>query len=208
MKMMKKITALFTVFLLSACANTWSAKVTTYENWPNTAFNAPYFIQPAPDNLNRLQYEAVADNVRVAMGAVGLVEGGPESRLQVSLLYGNPISREMTQGFAEPYPYFNNGFYPNTFMWGGFGYGYNRSYGGGFYNPPLVYMPVNVYHNKLQVVIKDKAAEMAEIYNVTAIHESGDDDLMASMPYLARAAFTDFPGMNGKTQYIKIKRNQ
>ena len=93
-------------------------------------------------------------------------------------------------------------------MWGGVGYGYNRAYGGGFYNPPLVYMPVNVYHNKLQVVIKDKAAEMAEIYNVTAINESGDDDLMASMPYLARAAFTDFPGMNGKTQYIKIKRNQ
>lgn len=203
--MIKKIMALLTLLLLSACANTWSAKVTTYENWPGTAFNAPYFIQPAPESLNRLQYQAVADNVRVAMGAVGLVEGGPDSRLQVRILYSNPMSQEMTERFADPY---YNGFYPNSFMWGGFGYGYDRSFGGVFYSPPLMYVPVSVYHNKLQVIINDKEKEMAEIYNVTAIHESSSDNLMEAMPYLARAAFTDFPGMNGKTQYIKIKRNQ
>lgn len=199
------VVMLCSLVLLSACANTWSAKVTTYENWPGTAFNSPYFIQPAPENLNSLQYQAVADNVRVAMGAVGLVEGGPESRLQVRVFYSNPMSKEMTERFADPY---FNGFYPNTFMWGGFGYGYSNGFGGVFYNPPLMYAPVNIYHNKLQVVINDKETNMAEIYNVTAIHESERDNLMEAMPYLARAAFTDFPGMNGKTQYIKIKRNQ
>lgn len=203
--MLKKTVVLFAFALLSACANTWSAKVTTYENWPGTAFNAPYFIQPAPDSLNSLQYQAVADSVRVAMGAVGLVEGGPESRLQVRLIYSNPMSQEMTEQFGGPYV---NGFYPNTFMWGGLGYGYSNSFGGVFYNPPLMYVPVNVFNNKLQVVINDKDENMAEIYNVTAIHESSSDNLMESIPYLARAAFTDFPGMNGKTQYIKIKRNQ
>lgn len=202
--MLKKIMLLFALVLLSACANTWSAKVTTYENWPGTAFNTPYFIEPAPENLNPLQYQAVTDNVRVAMGAVGLVEGGPESRLQVKVLYSNPMSQEMTEQFATPYV---NGFYPNTFMWGGLGYGYSNSFGGVFYNPPLMYVPVNVYHNKLQVIINDKEKDMAEIYNVTAINESNSDSLMEAMPYLARAAFTDFPGMNGQTRYVKIKRN-
>lgn len=66
-------TVLLSMALLSACANTWSAKVTTYQNWPTDAFSAPYFIEPALDNESQLIHQAVADTVRVAMGAVSFI---------------------------------------------------------------------------------------------------------------------------------------
>lgn len=194
---------LSSLVLLGACANTWSAKVTTFQNWPSDAFGSPYYIKPAAQNMNTLEYQAVADTIRVAMGAVGLVEGDAESRLQVSLDYDSPLTRQWQEQYVDPY---FNGFYPNTFMWGGLGYG-SRFGGGIFYSPRLVSVPVEIYQNTLQVVIKDKALNMSEIYNVRVIHESNNDNLIEVMPYLAKAAFADFPGLNGKTQYIKIKRN-
>lgn len=194
---------MLSLVLLGACANTWSAKVTTFQNWPSDAFDSPYYIQPAAESLNTLEYQAVADTIRVAMGAVGLVEGDAESRLQVYLNYDSPLIRKWQEQYVEPY---FDGFYPNTFMWGGLGYG--SQFGGGiFYSPRIVSVPVDIYNNTLQVIIKDKALNMAEIYNVRVIHESNDDNLIEVMPYLAKAAFIDFPGLNGKTQYIKIKRN-
>lgn len=194
---------LLSLVLLGACANTWSAKVTTFQNWPSDAFSSPYYIQPATENISPLEYQAVADTIRVAMGAVGLVEGDVESRLQVYFNYASPLTRQWQEQYVDPY---FDGFYPNTFMWGGLGYG-SRFGGGIFYSPRLVSVPIDVYKNTLQVIINDKAMGMAEIYNVRVIHESNSDTLIENMPFLAKAAFADFPGLNGKTQYIKIKRN-
>ena len=195
--------AVVSLVLLSACANTWSAKVTTFQNWPSDAFNSPYYIKPATENEPMLEYQAVADTVRVALGSIGLMEGDAESRLQVSFKYENPLVRQWQDQYVDPY---FNGFHPHAFMWGGFGYG--SGFGGVFYSPRLVSVPVDKYQNIFQVVIKDKAMNMQEIYNVRVINESDSNDLIESMPYLSQAAFTDFPGLNGKTKYIKIKRNQ
>lgn len=202
-KSSRRVIVLLSLVLLGACANTWSAKVTTFQNWPSDAFSSAYYIRPAAENVSLLEYQAVADTIRVAMGAVGLVEGDAESRLQVDFNYGSPLTQQWQEQYVDPY---YGGFYPNNFMWGGLGYG-NQFGGGVFYSPRLISVPVGVYQNTLQVIIKDKAMNMSEIYNVRVIHESDNDELIESMPYLAQAAFADFPGLNGKTQYIKIKRN-
>lgn len=190
------------LMLLSACASTWSAKVTTYEHWPQDAYMSTYYI-PLPKNTeNQLEFELVADTVRVAMGAVGLVEGDNSSRLVVSFNYGNPETTEWVERFADPY---FSGYYPNTTIWGGVNnYRWN---GGFFYDPRLVSVPITIYKNTLNIVIKDKYNNLNEIYNVTVISKSETDNIISVMPYLAKAAFTDFPGINGQVKYIKIKRN-
>ena len=53
--------------------------------------------------------------------------------------------------------------------------------------------------------IKDQVISNTEIYNVRVTHESRSDNLIDVMPYLAKAAFTDFPGLNGQIKTIKIK---
>lgn len=44
------------VLLLSACASTWSAKVTTFQNWPQDAITDRYTIQAAPEGRSELEY--------------------------------------------------------------------------------------------------------------------------------------------------------
>ena len=191
------------VLLLSACASTWSAKVTTFQNWPQDAITDRYTIQAAPEGRSELEYQAVADSLRIAMGAQGLVEGDKNSRLQVSFNYDSVLTRQWVEQYADPY---FDGFHSRGYIFGGFGFGSN--YGGGvFYSPQLISVPVDIYKNTLQVVIRDLNSGNREIYNVTAISESDNDNLIEIMPYLSKAAFANFPGDNGKTQHIKIKRN-
>lgn len=190
------------VILLSACSSTWSAKVTTYQNWPTDAFYSSYFIVPSEQQVNSLQFQAVADSVRVALGAAGFTEGNSSSRLQVHLKYENPVQQEWVERYTDPYV---SGYHSNVFLWGGIGY--SSYFGSGFYNPRMISTPVNVYLNTLEIKINDNIHNNAEIYTVRVISKSNDDVLIELMPYLAQAAFTDFPGANGKTQYIKIKRN-
>lgn len=197
----RTLVLVFGVALLSACASSWSAKVTTFQNWPSDAFSSPYYIEAAPAGLSPLEHQAVADSLRVAMGAVGLLEGDATSRLQVSVQYENPLSRQWVERYSDYY----DGFSPHAFVWGGFGH--RSTLGGVFYSPRVITVPMDVYQNTLRVVIKDKAMNGAEIYNVRVINESDTDNLIEVMPYLAQAAFSDFPGLNGKTQYINIKRN-
>ncbi|NLJ63058.1 MAG: DUF4136 domain-containing protein [Alcaligenaceae bacterium] len=194
---------LATLVLLGGCANTWSAKVTTFQQWPADAFTARYFIEPPKDDRSVLIFQSIADNVRVALGAVGLVEGDNTSRLVVQLDYDNPMQQEWVERYADP---FYDGVYPYGSVWGGVGH-FGGFGGGVVFGPRLVTVPTNIYANTLEVTIRDKANHLAEIYRVRVINKSNSDDLIQVMPYLAKAAFTDFPGLNGKTQYIKIKRN-
>ena len=191
------------VLLLTGCASSWSAKVTTFQQWPAELYTARYQIVASAEQKNSLEFQSVADSVRVAMGAAGLVEGGEESRLAVELSYANPVQQEWVERYTDPYdPFFYGGPF-STGIWAGFG---SMHFGGLYYpTPRYVSVPVNVYNNTLTVVIKDREFEMKEVFKVTAINKSNDDNLVSVIPLLAKAAFTNFPGMNGKVQYVDFK---
>lgn len=191
------------VLLLTGCASSWSAKVTTFQQWPAELYNARYQIVVNTEQKNSLEFQSVADSVRVAMGAAGLVEGGEESRLAVELNYGNPVQQEWVERYTDPYdPFFYGGPF-STGVWAGFG---SMRFGGMYYPmPQYVSVPINVYNNTLSVVIKDRELGMKEVFKVTAINKSNDDNLVSAIPLLAKAAFTNFPGMNGKVQYADFK---
>lgn len=190
---------LLSVFALSACASPWTAQVTTYQQWPAT--QARYFIPIPADHSHPLEYQTVADTVRIAMGAVGLVEGDSTSRWQVYLNYHSPMHQEWIQRYVDPGLMYGGGPFAPFGMWGGLGGGY----GGVFYTgPQWVTVPIQIYDHTLEVVIKDKQHDLKEIYRVTAVHRSQNNDLIQSMPNLAKAAFAGFPEANASLNYVEI----
>lgn len=203
-KLMRYFLILCSVFLMSACASSWSAKVTTFQRWPAELYEARYSIVPNEVQKNSLEFQAVADSVRVALGAVGLVEGGVDGRLVVELSYGNPLQKEWVERYVDPYDPF---VYGSPFSIGlGGGFGRSMHFRGMYYSMPhYVSMPVDIYSNTLKVVIKDKEKNMAEVFNVTAINKSETDNLFTVIPLLAKAAFNNFPGLNGQVEEVRFK---
>lgn len=198
---------LFTFALLSAlsgCATAWTAKVTTFEAWNEELFQARYFIPATPEQEGSLAFQTVADMIRVSMGAAGLVEGDAASRLYVRFDYSSAVTEQWEERFADP---FFGGLHPYAGIWGGSGYYYNGiGLGGVFYSPRLVSVPVKIYQNMLDVEIVDRFNNDNELYKVRVVNESNSENLMEVMPLMAKAAFVDFPGSNGKTKHIKFKR--
>lgn len=202
---MRVILAVVFMSILSGCATAWTAKVTTFEAWNQELIQARYYIPTTPEQQASLEFQSVADMLRIAMGAAGLVEGDSSSRLYVRFNYNNKETEQWEERFADP---FFDGLHPYAGIWGGSGYYYNGiGLGGVFYSPRLVSVPVRGYENTLDVVIIDSINNGKELYKVKVVNESGSDNLLEIMPLMAKAAFVEFPGLNGKTTYVKFKRN-
>lgn len=194
---------LLVTFLVSGCASTLSAHVTTFQNWPADTQGTSYRIVPGPAQVNNLEFQAFADMIRASVGPIGLVQAKPgqAARFEISIKYGNPPAQAWVRQNYDPF--FYNGFGP---VWGGYS-GMNRGWGGGIIMmPAAVAVPVDVYKNSLTVIIKDTQQNGAEVYRSTATSISGADNLLAAMPYLARAVFDGFPGNNGQTRDITYER--
>jgi hypothetical protein len=197
----RAVLALASLLVLASCTviPTWSARVTSYQQWPPDAVGKTYRIVPEHGQPGNLQFQTFADMVRANIGRTGLVEAAPgqRARFDVSLEYGNPVTNTWTQQYADPY--FYNGYGP----WGG----YYRGWGGGaYYAPPVVNVPVQVYNNFLTVIIRDSARGNVEVYRSGAQSESPRDNLLVVMPYLARAVFDGFPGNNGQVRVVQYQR--
>lgn len=191
------------VLLFTGCASTLSARVTTFQQWPAQTQGQTYRIVPNAGQSNNLEYQAFADMIRASIGPIGLVEANADrsARFDVSFEFSNPVALAWVQSYGDPY--FNNGFGP---AWGGY-YGRGRGWGGAIMvMPSAVTVPVSVYKNTLEVRIKDNRNHGAEVYRSTAVSMSGGDDLLAAMPYLARAVFDGFPGNNGQVRDITYQR--
>lgn len=196
LRVMVGMTALL---LLTGCASTLSARVTTFQQWPADAQGANYrIVPPAGDSL---EVQAFADMIRAAIGRTGLYEaqGGEKPRFDVHFEYGASESQGWTQRFYDPY---FDGFGP----WGMGGYyGGFRGWGGGiYYTPQVVNVPVRYTKSTLTVSIKDNLKQGAQVYKSTAV--SASDSLVEVMPYLARAVFDGFPGNNGQVRDITYDR--
>lgn len=189
--------------LVSGCASTLSASVTSFQQWPANAQGASYRIEPAPTQVNNLEFQTVADMVRASIGPIGLVEApsAGAARFVVSIEYGNPATQTWVRTYDDYYLNDGWGFGP---AFGGF---YGGGWGGGIFMSSYPRdVPVTVYKNTLTVIIKDNSNNKAEVYRSSAVHNSTDDRLIQIMPYLARAVFDDFPGNNGQTREVTYDR--
>jgi hypothetical protein len=190
---------LLALLMLAGCASSISARVTTYEKWPEDAPGQKYTVAPMAGQDSNLEYQSFADMIRASIGRTGLVEAGnpSEARFVVSFSYDNPMSQSWVQQFAEPY-------FPGPFFgpWAGY-YGGPYGFGGGmFYSPPVINTPVTTFKNSLTVIIKDNELDGAEVYRSTAVVITESDNLPAVMPYLTNAIFDGFPANNGSVRDI------
>ncbi|TEA78110.1 DUF4136 domain-containing protein [Allopusillimonas ginsengisoli] len=201
------------VVLVSGCASTLSARVTSFQQWPPDAQGASYRIVAEPGQRNNLEFDAVADMVRASLGPVGLVEGHSspngngksDARFDIHIQYSNPATQTWVQRYPDPYLNDGWGFGPS---FGFFNGGYRYWGGSVFYSPPIENVPVMVYKNTLTVVINDSKNNNAEVYRSTAVNLSSQENLLQAMPYLAQAVFDSFPGNNGQVREVEYPRQR
>lgn len=198
-----RLAALGLVALATGCAApSWSAKLTRYQQWPAQTNGETYRLMSTDAQRGNLQYQSFADSVRAAIGVTGLVEAqaGAPARFVVEIDYGNPQEQSWVPQYADSF-------------YGPMGWGMGRGYfapndgwaGGFFYSPPVVNVPVTLYRNYLNVVIRDNRQQQAEVYRATAVSYSQSDNLAVQMPFLSQAIFDGFPGNNGQVIDIEYQ---
>lgn len=187
------------LFLLSGCASSWSAKVSTYQRWPENGLGESYRIEPTANQMGHLEYESVADSVRAAIGVTGLVEAQQGARFIVHLNYGSELKEEWVQRYNDPFFDGIGAFSPWGGYYGGFG-------GGIYYSPRVVTVPVQYQEYRLTVVINDTRQDNAEVYRATAVSMDGGTSLLDVISKLAQAVFDRFPGNNGEVHTVSYPR--
>lgn len=183
---------------LAGCASTLSARVTSFQQWPDGVAGQAYeFAPPAADQSGSLEFQAYRDMVRAAIGATGLVEARPglPARFRVEFQYAAKPTQVMSRQPVDPF-FYGGGFYGPRWGWPGWG---------GYYGPDWVAVPVNAVRNSLTVQIRDLQNGNAEVYRSTATATTGQDALAEVMPYLVRAVFDNFPGNNGQVREVRYR---
>lgn len=205
--MLRLLAATVALLVLSACASSLNARVTSYQQWPANAEGASYRIVANAAQADNLQFRAYADMVRANIGATGLVEARPNqpARFDVHLDYDSPVSQRWVQRYNDGF--MNDGWGFNPFF-GAYRGGYSGWGAGMYMQPSTTTVPVSVHKNTLVVTIKDKQAQGAEVYRSSAVSISTEDNLTELMPYLAQAVFDSFPGNNGQVREVRYDNSR
>lgn len=197
--------------LLSGCASTIRSEVTAFHHWPADAASRSFtFAHPGADaqDLERQHHENL---VRLQLLKLGLREAAPGDSAPLSVRVDYSINardvRVIETVLIDPWfgsPWYGPGFYRPYWAWPGYGHPY--------YGPMWPAMPVaqqrerrfTVFDRQLKIKIVDAASQQAW-YDVTVRSSGEKGNLVDVMPYLAEAAFRDFPGPNGTPRVIEMK---
>lgn len=197
---------------VSACSTTpFKADVSRFTT-PLPAPQGQTFAVVADDPklAGGLEFALYADMVAKQMEQLGYARAAsPDAaNLLVRFDYGVDSGRERVRttpgagvGFADPF------FGP----WGRFGgFGYNRGWALGFYDPFLAGPDVRsytIYTSGIDLKI-DRAADGQRLFEGKAEAVSRSNRLPNLVPNLVEAIFTDFPGNSGEAVRITIRDDE
>ncbi len=197
--------------LLAGCASTIRTEVTAFSQWPTDAAGRSFAFTHRDGDEKRLERQTYENLVRAQLIKLGLRDPAPGEAAQLSVRVDFDISsretRVMETVLVDPWygtPWYGPGFY-NPY-WGMPGY---HSH---FYGPMWPSMPVAraqerrfiVFHRELKIVISEASSDLPW-YDVTVRSDGEEGNLAVLMPYLAEAAFRDFPGVSGVPRVIDLK---
>lgn len=200
-----------TVLLLTGCATTLRSEVTAYHEWPNDAAGKTFAFQHHEGDTQSLERQNVENLVRAQLLRVGLRDPGPGEAAQLSarVEYANDGRdvRVVETVLVDPWygsPWYGPGFYNPHWGWSGYGHP--------FYRPMWPSIPMardverryTVFRRELKVKISE-ADGGRPLHEVTVRSEGQEGNLAIVMPYLAEAAFRNFPGPSGVPQVIEMK---
>lgn len=196
--------------LLSGCASTLRTEVTAYHQWPADAASRSFSFANSAAEEQDLERQFVEKQVRTQLEQLGLREtaAGQPAQLSVRVDYQNRGRdvRVVERVLVDPWygsAWYGPGYYSPYWGWSGYGYPFH---------PVWPSMPVardverryTVFQRELKVKISD-ADNRRALYDVAVRSEGKEGNLAAVMPYLAAAAFRDFPGPNGEPRVIEMK---
>lgn len=197
--------------LFAGCASTIRSEVTAFSQWPADAAGRSFAFAHRDGDDKSLERQLYENLVRAQLIKVGLRDPAPGEAEQLSVRVDYEISsrelRVMETVLVDPWygtPWYGPGFY-NPY-WGMPGY-YSH-----FYGPMWPNMPVTrtqerrftVFHRELKINISE-ATRNLPWYDVTVRSDGEEGNLAVLMPYLAEAAFRDFPGANGVPRVVEMK---
>lgn len=196
--------ALASLALLAGCANTLTAKVTRFNQWPTDAAGQTFsFVPGEPEReLELSAYQALVTTELERLGLRRAAEGqaGPfVVQLQASL---NERERKRLEAvYSDQWVYVP----PWRDAQG-------RLLGGHWVPDPMGARYVGdrevtrtVQESRLQVRITAAQPALGQartVFEATALHEGRDGDLVEVVPYLVRAVFQDFPGANAQVRRV------
>ncbi len=198
--------AVLALSLLGACAGPIQTKVTNFNAWPANAAGATYSYasaNPQRDELEQATYEGYV-GAELERHGLRQAEPGQMGRFLVEVV-ASDSTRQKT--VLEPV-------YDNQLIWspptrdryGNVYHGYWRPdrFGPRYIGDREVLRTVQV--NRLAVRILDTkgGGKPRPVLSTSAIYEGELEDLPDMVPYLARAAFKDFPGRNGRVEVVKF----
>lgn len=197
------------VVLAGCAASPFSARVTTFQQWPADAVGQSFRFGAAPAEVaGSLEYRSYQDMLRGALSGIGLTEVQAwerDARFTVSFDYAvQPFDTWAETDAFYAAPVFSYGYYGRGGP--GFGWGYNMMFPFGAY-PHTRTVPVTAYRATLELAINDRNRGGAQVFQAKARHDGADPDALPRiMPYLVQAVFTDFPQASGQTRTVHIPR--
>lgn len=206
-RIMTAFTALVLV-VLAACASPITAKVTSFNQWPQDAAGAVFsFIRPV-DALNDLEQQAYESKVQNELEKLGLkrAAAGQIGRIQVDVVTGNGTRNKQ---FREAI-YRDNYIYHPPFrdaagnVYGGFWA--PDQFGQRYVGDRTVTRTMQVSNLRLRLLDSQGSApgKPRAVFDARATYEGDNEDLATLVPFLVRAVFDGFPGQNGKVRTLKF----
>ena len=204
--------ALLVTALLTGCANTITASVTSFNQWP-ADMAASTFSYITPVNPTRELEQASYENlVQAELEKLGLkrAAAGQVGRVQVDVAathraedktYMAPVYQD-NYVFFPPYRDAAGNIFPG--MWG------PDPFGPRYVGDRPVNRTVQISALTLRLLDTKVAAQGSQpgkpraVFESRAMYEGDIGDLPAVMPYLVRAVFDAFPGQNGKTHTVRF----
>lgn len=197
--------------LLSGCASTIRSEVTAFHQWPSDAAGRSFAFMHNGGEAQDLERQNHENLVRLQLVKLGLRDAASAESAQLTVRVDYSINardvRVIETVLIDPWfggPWYGPGFYRPYGMWPGYGHPY--------YGPMWPAMPVTrqqerrftVFDRQLKVKIVDAASQQAW-YDVTVRSAGERGNLVDVMPYLADAAFRDFPAPSGTPRVIEMK---
>ena len=226
MKRLMIIGAVLVAAMLGGCATTIRSDVTTFHQWPAQLQDKSYGFEAPPPQDDTLELRSYQNLVRAELAKLGFQEAahGQKPALTVSMRFTTtdlPL-RQLRPSYYGPA--FSSFYYSPRVVWvptrrgyvpryvyGGYGAFGRPGWGNPFYDPwfddPFGgYQEVVRHHYKRELQVSIKSAAGQRLFDVTVHNTSRDPSTPAIMPALVQSAFEGFPGPNGVSRQIELKR--
>jgi hypothetical protein len=178
---------MLTALLLGGCQSSVSAYVTRFNNLSGVSGQS-FTIVPDQAQVGSLEFQSVADQVAAALANYGfqpVPPNSPAADFVVLVHYGTPGARPEIVDWGPYYRPWPRGPYP--------------------YPPYDVY---TLYSHFLEVEMLDGPAwrrgERRAVFQGRAVTETTFHEINPVLPYLVKALFTNFPGVNGQTVRVRV----